>query len=230
MVVRLRGRNSVVCACHKNRNTFYKYVFIVFAVKQKYCENVPHNLTEKEFWTRFFQSHYFHRDRLNTGTQDIFSECAKQDEKGVWFFWYDVSTCAPSCQQSTLLHTYLSNAGLKSMVIQGVKNPLLNLLALDDNTLDEVTIGGESARIMVFILLSLFQLRSWIFAEKQGYGVCSPQPSTSVANRTVKESSNSAIIKRFNHHSAMVLAAGSRKGYREYIAPPPNFFDILKCL
>uniref|UniRef100_A0A3P8V3Q7 General transcription factor IIH subunit 1 n=1 Tax=Cynoglossus semilaevis TaxID=244447 RepID=A0A3P8V3Q7_CYNSE len=123
------------------------------AVKQKYCENVPHNLTEKEFWTRFFQSHYFHRDRLNTGTQDIFSECAKQDEKG-----------------------------LKSMVIQGVKNPLLNLLALDDNTLDE------------------------------GYGVCSPQPSTSVANRTVKESSNSAIIKRFNHHSAMVLAAGSRKG------------------
>ncbi|KAM7396827.1 hypothetical protein PAMP_019837 [Pampus punctatissimus] len=121
------------------------------AVKQKYSENVPHNLTEKEFWTRFFQSHYFHRDRLNTGTQDIFSECAKQDEKG-----------------------------LKSMVVQGVKNPLVDLLSLEDKTLDE------------------------------GYGICTPQPSTS--NRTVKESSNSAIIKRFNHHSAMVLAAGSRKG------------------
>uniref|UniRef100_A0A671WX17 General transcription factor IIH subunit 1 n=2 Tax=Sparus aurata TaxID=8175 RepID=A0A671WX17_SPAAU len=123
------------------------------AVKQKYGENVPHNLTEKEFWTRFFQSHYFHRDRINTGTQDIFSECAKQDEKG-----------------------------LKSMVVQGVKNPLVDLLSLEDKTLDE------------------------------GYGVSTTTPSTSNANRTVKESSNAAIIKRFNHHSAMVLAAGSRKG------------------
>ncbi|XP_068169267.1 general transcription factor IIH subunit 1 [Antennarius striatus] len=123
------------------------------AVKQKYGENVPHNLTEKEFWTRFFQSHYFHRDRINTGTQDIFSECAKQDEKG-----------------------------LKSLVVQGVKNPLVNLLSLEDKTLDE------------------------------GYGASTTLPSTSKSNRTVKESSNAAIIKRFNHHSAMVLAAGSRKG------------------
>uniref|UniRef100_A0A672H267 General transcription factor IIH subunit 1 n=1 Tax=Salarias fasciatus TaxID=181472 RepID=A0A672H267_SALFA len=123
------------------------------AVKQKYSENVPHTLTEKDFWTRFFQSHYFHRDRINTGTQDIFSECAKQDEKG-----------------------------LKSLVTQGVKNPLVDLLSLEDKTLDE------------------------------GFGICTTQPSTSSSNRTVKENSNAAIIKRFNHHSAMVLAAGSRKG------------------
>uniref|UniRef100_A0A3Q2ZNG7 General transcription factor IIH subunit 1 n=1 Tax=Hippocampus comes TaxID=109280 RepID=A0A3Q2ZNG7_HIPCM len=120
-------------------------------VKQKYCESVPHDLTEKEFWTRFFQSQYFHRDRINTSTQDIFTECAKLDEK------------------------------LKSMVVQGVKNPLVDLQSLEDKSLDE------------------------------GYGVRTPLPSTSNSNRTVKESSNYAIIKRFNHHSAMVLAAGSRK-------------------
>ncbi|NXX45785.1 TF2H1 factor, partial [Tricholaema leucomelas] len=121
------------------------------AVKMKYAENVPHNMMEKEFWTRFFQSHYFHRDRLNTGSKDLFAECAKLDEKG-----------------------------LKTMVSQGVKNPLIDLTALDDKSLDE------------------------------GYGVASVA-STSNTSKSARESSNAAIIKRFNHHSAMVLAAGLRK-------------------
>ncbi|XP_064423375.1 general transcription factor IIH subunit 1 isoform X2 [Latimeria chalumnae] len=121
------------------------------AVKQKYAENVPHNMTEKEFWTRFFQSHYFHRDRINTGSKDLFGECAKMDEKG-----------------------------LKTMVGQGVKNPLVDLTSLEDKALEE------------------------------GYGIFSV-PSTSNSFKSIKENSNAAIIKRFNHHSAMVLAAGLRK-------------------
>lgn len=31
------------------------------AVKKKYIEHVPAKLTEAQFWTKFFQSHYFHR-------------------------------------------------------------------------------------------------------------------------------------------------------------------------
>lgn len=51
------------------------------AVRQKHRESVPHKMTESQFWTKFFQSHYFHRDRINAGTKDIFTECAKIDDQ-----------------------------------------------------------------------------------------------------------------------------------------------------
>ncbi|KAM9095553.1 LOW QUALITY PROTEIN: general transcription factor IIH subunit 1-like [Sarcophilus harrisii] len=121
------------------------------AVKTKYAENVPKNMTKKEFWARFLQSHYFHRDRLYMGSRDLFAECAQMDEKS----W-------------------------ETMLSLGVKNPLLDLTAMDDTSLDE------------------------------GYGV-SPVPSTSDSSKSIKQKRNAAIIKRINHHSAMVLATTLRK-------------------
>ncbi|XP_063708505.1 general transcription factor IIH subunit 1 [Culicoides brevitarsis] len=53
------------------------------AVKKKHMENVPTKLSESEFWTKFFQSHYFHRDRLTSGTKDIFTECSRIDDKAL---------------------------------------------------------------------------------------------------------------------------------------------------
>ena len=35
------------------------------AVKKKHFENVPAKMSEQDFWNRFFQSHYFHRDRIH---------------------------------------------------------------------------------------------------------------------------------------------------------------------
>ncbi|XP_059486526.1 general transcription factor IIH subunit 1 [Neocloeon triangulifer] len=51
------------------------------AVRRKHMEYVPHKMTESEFWTKFFQSHYFHRDRIHAGNKDIFTECAKIDDQ-----------------------------------------------------------------------------------------------------------------------------------------------------
>lgn len=53
------------------------------AVKRKHSEYVPAKLTESEFWTKFFQSHYFHCDRILGGTKDIFTECGKIDDQAL---------------------------------------------------------------------------------------------------------------------------------------------------
>lgn len=52
-------------------------------VKKKYVDTVPSEVTEKEFWTEFFQSQYFHRDRIqkSTSSKDVFGELAKKDEE-----------------------------------------------------------------------------------------------------------------------------------------------------
>jgi transcription initiation factor TFIIH subunit 1 len=60
------------------------------AVRKKHMEYVPHKLTESEFWTKFFQSHYFHRDRINAGNKDLFTECAKLDDQGMTFDLLDI--------------------------------------------------------------------------------------------------------------------------------------------
>lgn len=52
------------------------------AVQRKYESSVPHEMSEKDFWTDFFRSRHFHRDRYasSKGTKDLFGECAEKDE------------------------------------------------------------------------------------------------------------------------------------------------------
>ncbi|XP_076304171.1 general transcription factor IIH subunit 1-like isoform X2 [Tachypleus tridentatus] len=113
------------------------------AVKRKHLENVPHKLSESEFWTRFFQSHYFHRDRLNTGSKDLFSECTKNDEQDI-----------------------------KQALKDSLQDPFINITSFEDKTL-----SGD-------------------------YGVCC---SDSNSRTQGIHAANQSMIRRFNHHSMMVL-------------------------
>ncbi|KAF6200279.1 hypothetical protein GE061_006582 [Apolygus lucorum] len=78
------------------------------AVKQKHRETVPGKYTEAQFWTKFFQSHYFHRDRINAGTKDLFTDCAKIDDQV-----------------------------LSKEMNEGVSDPLVDVTSFEDNTLAE---------------------------------------------------------------------------------------------
>ncbi|GBP33999.1 General transcription factor IIH subunit 1 [Eumeta japonica] len=54
------------------------------AVRKKHTDYVPTKMTEAEFWTKFFQSHYFHRDRIaSSSSKDLFGECAKMDDVAI---------------------------------------------------------------------------------------------------------------------------------------------------
>lgn len=78
------------------------------AVKKKHAECVPSKLSESEFWSKFFQSHYFHRDRIGAGLKDIFVECGRMDD-------------------STFRKEVRNNLG----------DPLLDLGKFGDNTIEE---------------------------------------------------------------------------------------------
>uniref|UniRef100_A0AAF5CZC6 Thioredoxin domain-containing protein n=2 Tax=Strongyloides stercoralis TaxID=6248 RepID=A0AAF5CZC6_STRER len=55
------------------------------AVEKKHLEMVPQEISEQEFWAKFFKSHYFHRDRDSHNApdskDDIFKDCIDIDEK-----------------------------------------------------------------------------------------------------------------------------------------------------
>ncbi len=66
-------------------NLNYETINCIFktypAVRKKHVEYVPHKMSESEFWKKFFESHYFHKDRISLGANDLFTECAKFDEQ-----------------------------------------------------------------------------------------------------------------------------------------------------
>ncbi|EEC13840.1 general transcription factor IIE (TFIIE) subunit, putative [Ixodes scapularis] len=128
---------------------------------RKHLENVPERMTEAEFWTRFFQSHYFHRDRLHTATRDLFSDCARSDDQDV-----------------------------REALAAGLGDPLVDISSFQDvNSSSPCPVGVQGR-----------ESPNW-----QG-----------AAGATA----NQSMIRRFNHHSMMVLRACGREGAPGCAADP----------
>lgn len=174
----------VATECNKIRyninNDIIQCIFKTYpAVKRKHFENVPSRMSEEEFWTRFFQSHYFHRDRVfagSSGKGDFFAECAKQDE-----------------------------IAMKEAATKGVDDFFVNLKAFnDDEYVDPVM---SSSNLHTDSLLP----ESGDTTATTKSGKSKDKDKETLSSVT---SPNQALIKRFNHHSIMVLDAALRPGIK----------------
>ncbi|CAG0918900.1 unnamed protein product [Notodromas monacha] len=117
------------------------------AVKKKHMECVPDKVSESEFWTKFFQSHYFHRDRVGYSSSDVFADCTRRDDRDV-----------------------------RKELVNLKDNPLIDLRSFEDGVWVD---NGEEDPLPV-------------------------KKSSSVPL------THKSMIRRFNHHSMMILKAGQR--------------------
>ncbi|KAH8284727.1 hypothetical protein KR054_000285 [Drosophila jambulina] len=158
------------------------------AVKRKHMENVPAKMPESEFWTKFFQSHYFHRDRLTAGTKDIFTECGKIDDQA-----------------------------LKAAVQQGAGDPLLDLKKFEDVPLEEGfgSVAGDrnvvnSGNIVHQNMIKRFNQHS-IMVLKTCANVNAPPGVTNGANSANGPVSHSAYTNGLNGKATAMEAAAASK-------------------
>ena len=115
------------------------------AVKRKHAEYVPDRLSEQEFWTSFFQSHYFHRDRINSNSKDLFAECAVLDEHGkIFTVLVDVSNDYPLVK--------VCNAIILSYIEHGELITRFKQLSTSSVTNMWITIANGPALAVVFVI------------------------------------------------------------------------------
>ncbi|BFG04705.1 general transcription factor IIH subunit 1 [Drosophila madeirensis] len=159
------------------------------AVKRKHLENVPNKMPESEFWTKFFQSHYFHRDRLTAGTKDIFTECGKIDDQA-----------------------------LKAAVQKGAGDPLLDLKKFEDVPLEEGfgSVAGDrnvvnSGNIVHQNMIKRFNQHSIMVLKTCANVNFAPSTMTNGTNKATGPVSQSAYTNGLNGKATATETATSGK-------------------
>lgn len=147
------------------------------SVKRKHMENVPDKMSESEFWTLFFQSHYFHRDRFNAGLKDIFSECAKSDDQEI-----------------------------KTELSEGIQNPLVDINSFIDVVLAEgygLASNSGTAKPMPSSTNNLSMIRRFNHHSMKILKVCESQKSSTDSNISSDKKEQGSMVpngKEVNNH------------------------------
>lgn len=153
----LSDSNLILASIGINYNITSEIVEAIFqtypAVKRKHYECVPHKLTEQEFWQRFFQSHYFHRDRT-TSLKDFFNDCAKQDEADI----------------QKAIKSGITDPFFDLRVFDDQVEPTIdNVLGTSDYTSNKTELSANQALIRRFNYHSIMVLDACKSEEERGY-------------------------------------------------------------
>lgn len=162
------------------------------AVKKKHLECVPAKLSESEFWTKFFQSHYFHRDRITAGLKDVFVDCGKMDD-----------------------------SALRKEVRNYLGDPLLDLGRFGDNTIEEGFCSSNSndqkadnagANIVHQSIIKRFNQHSFMVLKS-----CQEKPATVTSGEEKK-----AEEKDKKTNGTVDVVDGKKRKVVEVEIPPPT--------
>lgn len=168
------------------------------AVKKKHTETVPVKLSESEFWTKFFQSHYFHRDRVTAGLKDIFVECGRIDD-----------------------------SALRKEIRNNLGDPLLDLGKFGDNTIEEGFCSSNtndqkaeynSGNIVHQSIIKRFNQHSFMVLKS-----CQEKSSTVTSSEEKKAGDDKD--KKLN---GTVDGDGKKRKVIEVEAPPPTVAELAE--
>jgi transcription initiation factor TFIIH subunit 1 len=192
-----------------------RQIFILYpAVHKAYEEKVPLELSDEQFWRKYLESEYFHRDRGRIGTASRNHAPVKnsdQDEKK------NEKSSGPSFEQQEARAAAVGSDDLFSRYDQKLREEA----SLKDNQSNGFSVGNGNAltgRAGKKLAIGQFDLASTLETER---GRLLEGPKDNHPSNLTDDGKGSRVIQKYNRHWAAVL-------YPDEAVAGSNLMDVAR--